>query len=96
MEVTESKKVKYAYPFGLGSFLMSGCGQMNGLASNTDSMSNVVDSGGSSEMEGTVMQRKKREAAKEESQKGPSKSESFVNFCGKYAQLEQTRECFVI
>jgi hypothetical protein len=98
MEVTESEKVKYTYPFGLGSFLMSGCYQANNLMS-TDSMNGDV--GGSSDngvsQDGSGYRRRRETSDKEpiDSLETKKKSENFMNFCGRYAQLEPTRECFV-
>ncbi len=92
MEVTESKKTKYTYPFGLGSFLMSGCYQSTVMSGDSTS----VD--GSAPQDGTTF-RKKRQSESQDSASLPhekKETQNFMSFCNRYAQLEQTKECFVI
>ena len=97
MEVTESKKIKYSYPFGLGAFLMNGCYQLTGLSSDQKSFDETGSSGDSSQQDASFSKKKKRRkrSLHENEQTSINKTDQFISFCSRFAQFEKTKECFV-
>jgi hypothetical protein len=82
--MTESKKLKFSYPFGIGAFLMSGCFQFTGMSDQDSSKNNPSNE----------EKRRKRHKKRQDLNENPNSSD-YAKFCSKYAKLEKNIECSV-
>ncbi|CAF0723375.1 unnamed protein product [Brachionus calyciflorus] len=83
-EVTESSKLKFSYPFGLGSFLLSGCYQFTGMPDSKTTENTATQTDDSS---GFDNKRKKRDTNQK------NNMTDMKSFCSRYAKLEPVKEC---
>ena len=94
-ELTESKKLKYSYPYGLGTFLMSGCYQYTGMPekkferTNENDQDDNENESDNDENESISNKRKrKRQIALNRNE-----TDEFISFCNRYAKAQQSLEC---
>ena len=86
--MTESKKLKYSYTFGLGAFLMTGCYQFTGmpeLNSVTQSSNKIQPIQNNDDYDSG---RKKRSTSQ-------NQTDDIRTFCNRYAVPQKSLECKV-
>lgn len=83
-QVTESKQNKYSYPFGLGTYLLTGCFQYIGSNNNKKPINADYD------YEDNSSRKKRSDTSKN------STVTNMKSFCNRYAKIEKTLGCKVI
>ena len=87
--MTESKKLKYSYPFGLGTFLMSGCYQFTGMPDKKFTQDEQDDddyNNNNNDDDESNRRRKKRIVPS-------NQTDEFISFCNRYAKAQKSMEC---
>ncbi len=93
--LTESKKLKYSYPYGIGSFLMNGCYQYTGMPEPKTTPSSDYNQNDNSNMDSDEYSYDDESNRKKKRQIYGNQTNDLISFCSRYAQLENSKECSV-